>query len=115
MSDLIGLFRVGPDHPWPAWHGDTVRAVGDGTADDERAGSSCSPPGLVEWAEGWTKGKEPPPPPDNSVASPCQEHAWHIRVRGPWSGIIPGDGLIPLDDRAREIVATATCGRSDDA
>lgn len=84
MADLVGLFRVGRDHPWSAWHGDTVRATGDGTSPDEIAGVDC----MI-------------------ADDPCLEHARHLSVSGPWSGVIPMDGLIPIDDRARDINRTS--------
>lgn len=79
-AHMTGLFRVGPKHPWPAWHGDTVRALGDGTSQEEIAGVDC--------------GDEP-----------CTAHTNHLRVHGPWSGVIPMDGLVPIDDRARGIIS----------
>lgn len=97
---MVGLFRVGPDHPWPAWHGDTVRAVSDGTAQDERDGIDCD-----GYLDGWDL-KAPPPD-----FAPCRQHAHHLSVRGPWHGIIPTDGLIPIDDRAREILAALAVSR----
>lgn len=107
MAELLGLFRVGPSHSWEAWRGDTVRAVGDGTSPEERAGVDCEQPGFAEWAATWKDGEGAPtaPPPDNSLEAPCRQHARHLKVAGPWSGVIPVDGPIPLDDRAAELLA----------
>ena len=85
-DNLKRPFRVTEAHPWTAWHGDTVFVVGD-PVDGE-----CTfegPPLLPEWA--WLTWLT-----EGALELPCIWHRSHVRVRGPWSGVIPADGLEPL-------------------
>ena len=89
-GDVIGLvlFRVGLSHPWPAWHGDTLRLLNTGDAEPV---DCCVDP---------TCGG------DGHHCTCADGHEHHLRLRGGWPGAVPTDGLIPLDERAEQVLAS---------
>lgn len=78
------LYRVGPSHPWDSWHGDVVAVVEDDVPGD------CPFEGCMVPQWGWLAWLV------EALDGPCIWHEKHVRVRGPWSGVIPADGLEPL-------------------
>lgn len=93
MITRLARFYVGPTHPWPAWHGDVVVATRNGI--DEPSTDCDGETLLPEWE--WLHQLM------LAIEAPCPFHK-HIYVKGSWSGVIPINGLEPLDDDARSIL-----------
>lgn len=92
----LARFRITEAHPWSAWHGDEVTAISDGTTKEEKDGTDCD-----SYLDGFDIKTEDPIP----AFSPCTKHKHHVKVKGLWSGTIPTDGLEPLDEAARDLIA----------